>query len=276
MKSLSQVLNRLTDTGAKLPEMSPALTRAGIRPRRGQVTMIAGPPNGGKSLLALWYSLTAQIPTLYFSADTDAFTTLLRASAMVTGDKVDEVEEALLNPAGEEHYAAVLADGAPFLKFSFEPSPSLDDIDMEIRAYEEMMGTPPELIVIDNLMNVQAEHDNEFTGMREISKVLHHVARESQAGVLVLHHTSEADGPPGRPASRKAIMGKINQLPEMILTIATEPEKGLMHVSIVKNRSGTHDPTAKQFLTLYVDLPRMSIFDTQQQAAISQFRGEIE
>lgn len=235
--------------------------------------MMAGPPNGGKSFLALWYLLRAGCPSLYFSADTDPLTTLTRATAMLTGQKTDDIERELETEDGREHIEDLLAREVPFVKFCFDPTPTLDDIDLEIRAYEEMLGCPPEIIVVDNLMNVQAERDDEWGGLREISKALHHIARSTGAGVIALHHTSESEGRPNKPAARKAIQGKIAQLPELILTTAMEPVADRLHVACVKNRSGVHDPTGDNYVSLFTDLPRMQLFDTQQAAWASHQRA---
>ena len=49
--------------------------------------MIAGQPNAGKSLLALYMAVQMKVPTLYISADTDGYTTAIRSAAMVTGHR---------------------------------------------------------------------------------------------------------------------------------------------------------------------------------------------
>jgi hypothetical protein len=257
---LAQAVTATAAAGVPLPEITPQLTKAGIRFRRGQVTMIAAPPNGGKSLLALWYAVQHNLPTLYMSADTDDFTTCLRAAAMVTGQKVDEVEHGMLH-GGEAYYEDALAE-LPNLRFCFEPTPSLDDVWLEVDAFAEMWGEPPALLVIDNLMNVQAESDNEWSGLREIAKALHHVARKTHAAVVVLHHVSENDSKPYLPAPRRAIQGKVSQLPEVILTVAMHPAMGTFKVACVKNRSGPHDATAEDHVDLFVDAPRMKILDS--------------
>ncbi len=74
------------------------------------------------------------------------------------------------------------------MEFSFDPSPTLDDVDLMVKAYGEKYGEWPQLIIIDNLMNVSALHDNEWTGMRDIMKACHHIARETDSAIFILHH----------------------------------------------------------------------------------------
>ncbi len=69
MLTLAQAANKQKSGAQLLPDLFPALANDGVRFRRGQVTMIAGQPNSGKSLLALFYAVKSDVPTLYVSAD---------------------------------------------------------------------------------------------------------------------------------------------------------------------------------------------------------------
>ena len=148
------------------------------------------------------------------------------------------------------------------VRFCFDPSPSLDDIDLEILAFEEANGCAPDLVVIDNLMNVLAEHDNEFAGMRMVTQALHHIARSTQSAIFVLHHTSEAAGSPHDPPARRDIHGKISQLPELILGMAANSMTGEYKVACLKNRSGPYDATGSTYETLYADFSRMALYES--------------
>ena len=82
MLSLNQAAAKSKQTHQVLPDLFEALKNDGIRFRRGQLTMIAGQPNAGKSLLALWMAVQMKVPTLYISADTDSYTTADRKSVV--------------------------------------------------------------------------------------------------------------------------------------------------------------------------------------------------
>lgn len=258
MITLAQAANRSTASAPLLPDLFPQLANQGIRFRRGQVTMIAGQPNAGKSLLALYYAVQAKVPALYISADTDGYTTAIRSAAMVTGHMVQTVEEAYSSGSGADFYTNELKS-VQHLQFDFSPSPTLDDIDMSIKAYGEMFGEWPHLIVIDNLMNVAALHDNEWTGMRDIMKAMHHLARETEAAVFILHHTSEAEGRPDLPPSRRSIQGKVSQLPEMILTVALDHFSSEFRVACVKNRFAKNSAAGDEYVALDADPARMRL-----------------
>jgi KaiC/GvpD/RAD55 family RecA-like ATPase len=262
MLSLTQAAAKSTNEFQILPELFPPLTAEGIKFRRGQMTMIAGQPNAGKSLIALWMAVKMEVPTLYISADTDAYTTSLRAAAMITGHQVSSVEEAFTTGEGKEFYTEELTS-IKHLQFDFAPSPTLDEIDLAIRAYAEAYGQYPHMIIVDNAMNVVSMHNDEWSGLREIAKAMHHIARETDAAVILLHHTSENEGSADMPPSRKAIQGKISQLPEMILTVALLPYTGEFRVAAVKNRFAKHSASGSQYVTLWSDASRMSIYSNR-------------
>jgi predicted ATP-dependent serine protease len=235
-----------------------------VRFRRGQVCMVAAAPNAGKSMFALVYAIKAKIPTLFFSADTDTATVMIRAAAHMSGHTQLTVEKNLNdNP---NFYRKDLGD-MQHIQWVFDSSPSLDDIEMEIKAYIELYGIAPELIVIDNLMNVAAETDNEWAGLRAIMMELHDMARKTEACVLVLHHVSEQSeyGSPTMPPPRRAIHGKVSQLPAIILTLGYDPSQGMLRVAAVKNRFGPHFADASRWATLFTNFSACQIGDSDAQ-----------
>ena len=275
MLSLHQAAAKSTHDYALLPDLFPPLQQEGIRFRRGQLTMIAGQPNAGKSLLALYMAVQMKVPTLYISADTDGYTTAIRSAAMVTGHRVSSVEEAFATGTGQDFYGTEL-ESIKHLQFDFAPSPTLDEIDLAIRAYAEAYGEYPHMIIVDNAMNVVSLHNDEWSGLREIAKAMHHIARETQAAVMLLHHTTENEGRPDIPPARKAIQGKIAQLPEMILTVALVPFTGEFRVACVKNRFAKNSADGSQYVTLWSDASRMTLYPDRAALSIGTTWSNIE
>lgn len=193
---------------------------------------------------------------MYFSADTDVSTTRVRAAAHLAGAPVRQVEAELALPDAREYYEDVLSD-ADHIRWCFDSAPSLDDIAIEIAAFTELWGVPPAMVIVDNLMDVAIEDATEWAAMRKVAKVLKYEARETGAAFLVLHHCSEGEGDPSTPPARRAIQGKVSQLPALILTIANTG--GDMRIACVKNRHGKADPTANTYVTLRSNLDRMEI-----------------
>ena len=271
MLKLSRAWGTVTTKATPLPEVWPDLTKQDIRFRRGQVCMIAAAPNAGKSMLALVYTIKAGIPTLFFSADTDTATVMIRTAAAISGHGQLTVEMNLnKNP---RFYDSDLQK-ADHIQWVFDSSPSLDDIEMEVKAYLELYGVMPELIVIDNLMNVVAETENEWAGLRAIMAEFHDMARKTEACVMVLHHVSEASeyGSPEIPPPRRAIHGKVSQLPAMICTLGYDPTSNTLRVAAVKNRFGKHTANGGEWATFSVNFASCQIEPVTSELGRMYFR----
>lgn len=262
MKRLSQRQRRGGSAGTPLPDVFPILKAHEIRLRRGQLTMLVAQPNGGKSLFAMFAAMKMKVPTLFISADTDEATMRLRAAANLLHVPTKEVEE-MLASSGAAIVDEQMEQLDDFLFWSYDPSPSLENIEQEILAVEELLGEHVQLLIIDNLMNISHSTDSEWQEMRATMAAFHTLARKIDACVLCLHHVSENDSRAFIPPPRKAVQGKVNQLPEQILSVAMNPNDHVFKLAAVKNRHGSHDPTGETYVTLAVDPARMSLYESQ-------------
>lgn len=224
-------------------------------PRGGQVTMIAGMPASQKSGLATFVAANwakMGLAGLYISADMDRHTATTRTAAALSGHQVDSVAKSL-DSGGAAFYADVL--DVP-LSFSFNPSPSLDDVRLEVDAYVETYGAYPRFMVVDNLLDIDEGGDSETSAYKLILLELKTMARETGALILVLHHMSEAGGDPFMPAPRSRVMGKVTQTPENVLSIAFDPHRDQLVGSLVKHRNGPASATAEIVFRLDADPSR--------------------
>ena len=267
MLDLQRAWGTVLTKATPLPDVWSALAEKQIKFRRGQVCMVAAAPNAGKSMFALIYAVKAKVPTLFFSADTDTTTVMMRAAAHVSGHNQVNVEQ---NLSANNNFYDASFDKLKHIKWVFDSSPSLDDIELEIKAYVELYGQAPELIIIDNLMNVAAETDNEWAGLRAIMMELHDMARKTEACVLVLHHVSEQSeyGSPTEPPARRAIHGKVSQLPALILTLGYNPGTAELKIAAVKNRFGPHAADGKDYAILLVNYGSCQISDKNAYGAM--------
>jgi len=127
--NLKRAWNSTTTRATPLPDVWKDLLSKQIRFRRGQVCMVAAAPNAGKSMFALIYAIKADVPTLFFSADTDIATVMMRTAAHISGHNQTLVEENLnKNPT----YYDSKFDRVKNIQWVFDSSPSLDDIEMEV------------------------------------------------------------------------------------------------------------------------------------------------
>ena len=261
MLNLNRAWRGSNTNATPLPDVWKDLAKKQIKFRRGQVCMVAAAPNAGKSMFALIYAVKAKVPTLFFSADTDTATVMMRAASHLSGHSQLLVEANLNN---SRHYYDKYLGSMESIQFVFDSSPSLDDIELEVKAYVELFGIPPELIVIDNLMNVVAESDNEWAGLRAIMVEFHDMARKTEACVMVLHHVSEQSeyGKTSDPPARRAIHGKVSQLPALILTLGFDPLNNILKVAAVKNRFGPHTADGSDHTGLFVNYGLCQISDS--------------
>ena len=238
MKTLVRSIGRRDIGGEPLPSVFKTFESNKIIFRRAEVSMLAGTPGVGKSTLALALALNMKVPSLYISADTNAHTMAMRLASMISGKNQTDVEQLMNTDQGWTR--AVLAKGAHIV-WSFESSPTLQDIDEEVQAFEELWGCPPVAIFVDNLMDIATDGGEEFASMRAIMKELKYLARATNAAIIILHHTSEAVlGAPCQP--RSALQGKVAQLPALICTLGVVGTS--MAVAPVKNRYGRADANA--------------------------------
>jgi hypothetical protein len=163
---------------------------------------------------------------------------------MVTGLPQAEVEERMVSEP--EWASAMLKENVSHIRWMFDASPTLADLEDEINVYRELMGDNPSLVIVDNAVDVTHDSGDEFSSLRSLMREVKWWSRDTGAAFLILHHTSEGyEGYPCPP--RASLHGKIAQVPSLIVTLSSS-EPGLMAAAAVKNRYGPADATGKTAL----------------------------
>ena len=254
MRTLSAAARRPADTGGFLPDVFQPLAQAGIRFREGTATYVAGVPGAMKTGWTLYEVGRLNLPTLYFSADSEDFEMVERAAAMMTGDTMQQVR------AQPEKYAEHLE--SLNIRMVFEDSPSYDDVVMEVAAYHEVFGAFPRIIVIDNMLNLQGQSEDEWSSHRDHAKVIHKLTRITRAAVFVLAHMGEDKvDPSAAPQPRTKLQGKVSHLPKVILSLAFDGQ--VLKIAAVKNRFGPADASGHRYVQLWCDPARNQFFNSQ-------------
>jgi replicative DNA helicase len=192
------------------------------------------------------------VPSLAFLLDTDALSAAARFGSILTGDQFGRVK------ANIDSYSDTLSSLQDTqVVFS---ALDMDDVRLQVDAYEQRYGLPPDLVVLDNLGNMTSALDNEWALAKALTLELDLLAREMQCAVIACAHVTDLEDT--RPAGRTKILGKISQYPRLILSVGFDPVTKEYKVSAVKNSSGPSDVSASHPVTMYADPARMLISDT--------------
>lgn len=235
--------------------------------------MIASAPGTGKSSLALNYAVKAKVPTLYISCDMGRGLVSRRVAAILTGTQVNQVRSEMDTEEGRQKYLDVLAD-VDHLYASYPSRPNAEGLVTQLLAFQEFYGLPPDLIILDNLMNMNSGQESEWTGLRDLCQVLHWMATEFQICVVVLHHLNLGGLDLENPAPINFIKGQVTELPGLVLTLA-KGDKALK-VAAVKNRNGRADSTGRTFFYLDNDEEKQIITDPIPREVPQQVRVKRE
>lgn len=273
MQTLSLAMRASEEEGIALPSVFPSLERIGAKFRRGQLSLIAGAPGGGKSALATYNSIHMGygdlgefgVPTLYLSADTDRKTLGNRIAASVSKLTVDQAEEKLLS--GDEGLWYMLENNTKHVWFSWDRGPNVEDIEQEVKAFAHVSGEYPHLIVVDNLKNVWVEESGEGGEHVRYDRVLdylHELAGITGAHIMVLHHVTGVYEIGNVPIPLSGILGKVTKPFRLILTLHRAWD-GMLGISVVKNTTGRANPDGSLIVNIPYDLERMQYMDVVQE-----------
>lgn len=253
--------------GRPLPRVAALadLYELGIEFYRGEMVLIAGRPNDGKTPLMQF--ITAQLAkqhdqlVWYIAADQSKRTTSSRNAAIVTGDKVAWVREAMAEGGLAADYYMDALMGLK-IQYSFQADPSMDDLIEELYALIELWDAFPDVIVIDNLQNVGTEMGEGYHAWMNAMNSFQSLCRLTGATVFVLHHVTEGSSvPQGTPQPRGDIQGKVSQRPEWVFTVAYEPVSQEFRIAPVKGRDLERvDTSGKTWVALRSDPSRIAFY----------------
>ncbi|AOZ62873.1 DnaB-like dsDNA helicase [Rhodococcus phage Partridge] len=265
MHTLLQSATVRGKAGQPLPAVWSSLGQKGTLFRRGQLSLVAAGPGVGKSAFILNYALKARVATLYFSADSDAFVQLTRSVSILADKHVKEstklVIEDRLDEVSEE------LSSVP-IRFNYSSSPTIQIIEDEVESYFETYGDFPDLIVIDNVLDVLIGGSEEggYSGLEDLMSYLHDMARLTESCVVGLHHVTGTYNDADKPIPLSGVKGQITRVPEMVLTLhkqSSEYGPDTICVSTVKNRAEKADPSGNDIVELDFQGEYMNITDAQ-------------
>lgn len=268
MLTLAQSATVRGSAGEPLPTVWKGLEENGTRFLRGQLALIAAGPGTGKSAFVLSYALKSGVSAMYFSADSDAYIQLSRSLSALGDIPMHEASEMALSDDFDRVNEII---GNVPIRFSYNPSPTLGHIEKAVIAYDELYGDYPELIVVDNALDVVLEDSDEGgQALDQLMAWLHDLARTTGSCVIVLHHVTGPFNDADKPIPLSGVKGQIGRVPELILTLHKYTEEigpDQLNVSTVKNRGQKADPSGNTFVELEFDGDRMQITDPVRSGA---------
>jgi len=251
--SLAQALDRRGAAGTPLPAVFPRLQKAGCEICRSQLSLVVGPPSAGKSLLTMNLLARMGVPALAFLLDTNETTAGARFASILTGDDFRAVKSAIIEGSGKAYQDRLAAEMGNVRVVFHAPGP--EDVEREVKAYEQRYGLPPDCILVDNLGNQTSGYENEWTMLKALTLEYDQLARKTQSAIIACHHTTDLES--AEPAQRTKILGKIAQYPRLILSCGYNDRTSEFKVAIVKNTEGKTDASALHPVVLYADPSRM-------------------
>jgi len=253
MMTTLRAVTRSESLSAPLPPLHElnALYSLGFKPRRGEVIVIGARSGAAKSSFMIWLAVRWSLPTLYYSLDQNLYESTYRALAAQTGETVDQIEQHMTSG---QHYRGEVAP----ISWCFDKNPSIVDLQEELDAYVEAHDAWPEIIVVDNLIDVYHGREGDKSGYDDTLKFLKEKASESNATVFVLAHTSESVKPsdPFTPQPKYALLDKPDKHPQQILMVALNPKSGEFRVAVSKARMTLSDASSESYASLRADQAR--------------------
>lgn len=236
--SLLSASRKATVLSPPLPVTNRQFAAAGLTFRRGQFSLAAAAPGVGKSVFATNLSLRTPVPGFYFSADSDEWTVKQRACSILTGQKLNIVEQQLNDESWDSFYADKLR-GSDHVDWSFQTDIDPEYIGLRLKAYAEQRGYYPEFIVVDNLGNTVVDQDNEGSELRAACRDLQALARATKAHVMALHHVKGPKENGDKPILLGDLLFNLGKIPEVVLGLHRDPQDGVI-LTVPKYRGGKH------------------------------------
>lgn len=265
MYSIVQARRIRGAAGDPLPTVFKSFEEFKIVFRRGQLVLICAGPGTGKSALALTQAVRSKVPTLYMSADSDAYTQVSRSFSIHTGLEMAETEKYARGADVRPRTLEMAQDlKALPIRFNFLAAPTLGNIERSMEAFDELYGEYPALTVVDNITNVrngtEDNAENPFGGLEVFLDYANEMARETQSCVIGLHHVNGPYNDQNRPIPMSGVKGQIGRVPQMILTLF-KSGPGTVGVSPVKNRGAKFDASGEWYTELDFDGSTMTFSD---------------
>lgn len=222
-----------------LPMPYQALDASGLRLRRGQVSLTVAAPGVGKSMLWLNFAMRMNVPAIYWSADTDQHDVMMRALAVRTNYTTEQIDEYYLS--SDEAKARYDTELAAVLNIDwvFDSAIPVALVAERLKAFAEVHGEYPQLVVLDNLSNAVEHQEQEMAEQKAFIVEVQRLARFTRAHFAILAHAEGKFDDRFTPIPQSGVYNKLAKLPEVVLTLNfLDAQQTQLAVNVVKQRGG--------------------------------------
>jgi replicative DNA helicase len=204
------------------------------------LAIIAAAPGGGKTAFITNYLSKAIVPTVYFSPDSGTATIGPRFISTLSDTRVSDVlSDWDSQEASRRTKHLEVAKRLRHVQWAFDAMLTKEDVRNHLMAYESVHGYYPEMVVLDNLMDLYDE-DGDEEGTARFGTSLSWLAELAQSrniAVVVLHHMTGPYEDANTYPPLSALLGKVGKKPRLALNLF-QPAPGELGVVIAKNSNG--------------------------------------
>lgn len=233
--------------------MFPSLRQLDVELHRGELHILAAAPGGFKTGLAMQLVLRSEVPALYLLMDSNEASMTKRVLQAYNGWTKEEAGDSWSSGLAQGSF-----DKIDWVRWDFPNSPDMVEIRDRVWAFGEVFGEFPQLIVVDNIMDVV--EDQSAAAYSEAEQALSALARAANCAVLALSHVGGMHEGSRDPIPLGGVMYKATKKASLVMTVTPVVwPSDMLRVAIVKNRHGQTDAAGIEVAAkLRVDYARMS------------------
>jgi KaiC/GvpD/RAD55 family RecA-like ATPase len=195
----------------------------------GHVIALVGPPNSGKTALAVDHALAVSANTAWFGLKVSGGTVVYIAPE-APASVIMRAWAAMALKFPDQKLPFYIAQGTPALGGEVTSLVDSERVIATIRQVESREGAKVKLVLIDTLASCLGDGDENGVGMIRLVAAAKFIAAAVGCAVMLIHHPSKGDGAGLRGH------GSLAAACDAILTVAVDVVSGVRTATLIKSR----------------------------------------
>lgn len=248
MLSIDRALEQDIAVGRKVPLPWPQLQSL-VSLNTRELAILAGAPGSGKSTFAVNLAVKAEVPVLYLTQDSPA-SVFNRMAALILNEPIAIVRKRQ-QAGGAERDALIDAvhRRMPQQTIIEGGRRTIGDIERRIVAMKEWLGHAPNLVIVDNLidLDVDGSHHQETAFYARALTSLKTIANVHDVCLFVLHHVlkSGEKGDGVHPITLTDLLHGGEREARHVHGIYHDEDATTMYVQVLKQQDGAANPSGE-------------------------------